>query len=379
MKWRTFAPDVLPLWVAEMDCTLAPPVAEALSAAIARGDTGYPAGKAYEEALARFAAERWDWDGLDPARARLVPDVMIGIVEILSLISEPGDAVVVAPPVYGPFFAFVESAARVIVEAPLGADGRHDPAALADAFVRAREVGPSPVFLLCNPHNPTGTVHTRAELEQLAALAREHGVRIVADEIHAPLALPGARFTPLLSVAGAENAFAVTSASKAFNLAGLKAAVAYAGPEAAADLARMPEEVEHGASHLAVMGHVAALQEGGPWLDSLLTALDENRALLRRSLAEHLPQAGYGGTEGTYLAWLDCRELGVAADAAEGRAVQSDVAGPAKFFLDKARVALSSGHFFGTGGAGHVRLNMGTSPEVITAAVEAMGEAVRGA
>src|SRR5690606_17222225 len=225
IKWRAYGPDVLPLWVAEMDCALAPPVARAVTEAVGRGDTGYPAGTAYPEALAAFAAERRSWDGLDVARARLVPDVMIGVVEVLRLLTGPGDAVVVTPPVYGPFFAFVASAGRAVVDAPLGADGRLDLDALAAAFARARELGPRPAFLLCNPHNPTGVVHTRSELEQVAALAREHGVRIVSDEIHAPLVLPGARFTPMVSVA--DDAIALTSASKAFNLAGLKAAVAY--------------------------------------------------------------------------------------------------------------------------------------------------------
>jgi len=332
-----------------------------------------------------------------------MPDVMIGIVEVLRVLTRPGDAVVVTPPVYGPFFAFVTHADRVVVEAPLGADGRLDLAALADAFVRAKATGPNPAFLLCNPHNPTGTVHSRAELEQVATLAREHGVRIVSDEIHAPLVLPGAQFVPLLSVAGAENAIALTSASKAFNLAGLKAAVAYAGPEAAVDLASVPEEVGHGASHVAVVGHVAALRHGRDWLDSLIAGLDATRPLLGRLLAEHPPQVRWVPPQGTYLSWLDCRGLGLADDGASDRAdddgasvrnddggpaasrgvddaeipVTSDVIGPARLFLEDARVAVSSGHVFGTGGAGHVRLNMATSPEVLGEALEKMGEAVR--
>ena len=377
IKWRAFEPDVLPLWVAEMDCAPAPAVVDALSEAIARGDTGYPAGNAYAEALSEFAADRWDWDGLDPARARLVPDVMMGIVEVLRLMTGPGDAVVVTPPVYGPFFAFVTHSDRVIVEAPLGAQGRLDMDALAEAFVRARAAGPRPAFLLCNPHNPTGTVHSRAELEQVAALAREHGVRIVSDEIHAPLVLRGAEFTSMLSVTGGENAIALTSASKAFNLAGLKAAVAFAGPEAAPDLARMPEEVGHGASHLAVMSHVAALRGGRAWLDALLGELDANRALLGSLLSAHLPAVRWTPPQGTYLAWLDCRALGFDDDDGATRPdVTSHVAGPAKFFLENARVALSSGHVFGTGGAGHVRLNLATSADLLTEAVTATGRAL---
>ena len=384
MKWRLHPRDVLPLWVAEMDVRLAPAVAAALHAAVDAGDTGYPSGTGYAEALGEFAAGRWGWDGLAVERTAVVPDVMLGIVELLRLMTAPGDAVVVNAPVYAPFYAFVTHDARRVVEAPLGASGRIDPDALDEAFRRARAGsaarGGRAAYLLCNPHNPTGAVHTRRELEAVAALARRHGVRVVADEIHAPLVLPGARFTPYLSVAGAEDAFAVLSASKAWNLAGLKAALAVAGPEAAADLRRMPEEVGHGASHLGVIAHTAALRGGAAWLDALLADLDANRALLGRLLAEHLPGVRYTPPEGTYLAWLDCRPLGLGGADEElggGPGVVSDMAGPARLFLDRARVALSSGHVFGTGGAGHVRLNFATSQAILTEAVTRMGRAVR--
>lgn len=172
------------------------------------------------------------------------------------------------------------------------------------------------------------------------------------------------------------------SATKAWNLAGIKAALAVAGPAAAGDLRRMPEEVHHGASHLGVIAHTAAFRHGDAWLDALLTGLDANRDLLGRLVAEHLPEVGCTRPEGTYLAWLDCRPLGLApeqdAPAAEkGPAVVTDLAGPAKLFLDRAKVALSSGHVFGTGGAGHVRLNLATSQAILTEAVTRMGRAVR--
>ena len=165
-------------------------------------------------------------------------------------------------------------------------------------------------YLLCNPHNPTGAVHTVDELRGVADLARRFSVRVVSDEIHAPVILSGSRFTPYLTVPGAENAFALTSASKAWNLSGLKAALAIAGPEAAADLRRMPEEVSHGPSHLGVIAHAEAFRTGGDWLDMLLRGLDENRTLLGDLVAEHLPAVKYQWPQGTYLAWLDCRELG---------------------------------------------------------------------
>ncbi|MFF9044130.1 MalY/PatB family protein [Streptomyces parvulus] len=363
MKWRTHPADVLPLWVAEMDVPLAPAVVRAVTAAMELGDTGYPAGTAYAEALADFAGKRWGWDDLAVERTAIVPDVMLGVVEMLRLVTGPGDPVVVNPPVYPPFYQFVTHLDRRVVEAPLGPDLRLDLAALEEAFRRAVSGGGRAAYLLCSPHNPTGTVHIAGELAAVAALAERHGVRVVADEIHAPVVTGDARFTPYLAVPGAERGLALMSASKGWNLAGLKAALALAGPGAAGDLARMPEEVSHGPSHVGVLAHTAALRDGTDWLDAVLAGIDENRRLLTALLAEHLPGVVHRAGEATYLAWLDCRPLGLGDD-------------PARVFLDRGRVALSSGIPFGTGGAGHVRLNLATSPEVITQAVRRMRAAL---
>lgn len=363
MKWRTYPPDVLPLWVAEMDVPVAGAVARAVSDAMALGDTGYPAGTAYAEALDGFARERWGWDGVVPERTAVVPDVMLGVVEVLKLLTGPGDAVVVTAPVYPPFFAFVEHMGRRIVQAPLDVAGRIDPDALDAAFERATRGGRPAAFLLCSPHNPTGTVHTRDELSVVARLAQARGVRVVADEIHAPLVLAGAEFVPYLSVPGGERGISLMSASKGWNLAGLKAALAVAGPDAAADLARIPEEVGHGPSHVGVIAHTAALREGGAWLDALLAGLDANRALLADLLADQLPAVRHRAPQATFLAWLDCRGLGLGDD-------------PAGRFLEHGRVALNDGRMFGAGGAGHVRLNLATSPQVLREAVRRMVRAV---
>ena len=377
VKWTRHPADVLPLWVAEMDVLLAPPVVERLQAAIAAGDTGYPGGQAYAHAVRSFAADRWDWTGIDVGATALVPDVMVGIVEVLRLITDPGDAVVVCAPVYPPFYAFVTHADRRVVEAPLGTDWRLDLDALAAAFVIARQFSDHPVLLLCNPHNPTGVVHTRAELTSLAALARRFGVRVIADEIHGPLVLAGATFVPYLSVPGAENAFALYSASKAWHLAAFKAALVVAGPEAAADLARLPEEVSHLPSHVGVLAHVAAFEDGRAWLDALLCDLDGNRTLLTDLAAELLPGLPLIRPEATYLAWLDCRTL-VLHDGfgAERLGATTDLAGPARMFLDRARVALTSGHVFGSGGGGFVRINFATNPAILRDALLRMSEAV---
>jgi len=383
MKWRAHPADVLPLWVAEMDVPLASTVVDALHRAVDDGDTGYPYGTGYAEAVSEFAVQRWGWHGLAIARTAIVPDVMLGIVEMLRLVTDRGDAVIVNSPVYAPFYAFVSHDGRRVIEAPLRPDGRIDLDALQHTFADARgAAGPNGTvaYLLCNPHNPTGVVHTADELCGVAERARRFGIRVVSDEIHAPLVLPEAQFTPYLSVPGAENALAVMSASKAWNLAGLKAALAIAGAEAAADLRRLPEEVSHGPSHLGVISHTAAFRTGGDWLDALLQGLDANRNLLGELVGEQLPGVRLLRPQGTYLAWLDCRELGLDdpdAGVAEGVAVVSDLSGPARWFLDHARVVLSSGHVFGTGGDGHVRMNFATSQAVLTEAVSQMGRALR--
>ena len=376
MKWRAHPDDVLPLWVAEMDVKLAPTVADALRRAIDNGDTGYPCGTELAEAVSEFASRRWQWHDLEVSRTAIVPDVMLGIVEMLRLVTNRGDAVIVNPPVYAPFYAFVSHDGRRVIEAPLDVDGRIDLGALEEAFARATAPGGRVGYLLCNPHNPTGTVHTADELRGVAGLARRFGVRVVSDEIHAPVILSGSRFIPYLTVPGAENALAVTSASKAWSLSGLKAALAIAGPEAAADLRRMPEEVSHGPSHLGVIAHAEAFRTGGDWLDTLLDGLEANRALLGDLIAEHLPGVKYQRPQGTYLAWLDCRELGFDEEVVDGLAEVADLSGPARWFLDHARVALSSGHVFGTGGAGHVRLNFATSQAILVEAVSRMGRAL---
>ena len=363
IKWRAYPEDVLPLWVAEMDTTPAPAVVAAIMKALTDGDTGYPVSSAAcAEPFSVFAAERWGWHH-DPARTVVVPDVMTGLREVLALVTGPGDAVVVNPPVYPPFFGSVEHSGRRLVPAPLSEEGRLDLGTLEEAFATAAAGGGRPAYLLCSPHNPTGTVPTLGELSAVATLAERYGVRVVADEIHAPLVPIGAVHVPYLSVPGAGDAIALFSAAKAWNLAGLKAAIAVSGPAGLDDLRRLPDLAHTPVSHLAMIAHAAAFADGGDWLDAVLRDIAANRALLGELLSERLPDVGYRPPEGTYLAWLDCRRLGLGDD-------------PAAVFLERGRVALSSGLPFGTGGEGRVRLNLGTSPEVITEAVNRMVSAV---
>lgn len=376
-KWQAHGRDLLPLWVAEMDVLLAPDITDALHRAISDGDTGYTANRGYAEAVASFAAERWGWSGFPVGNTRVLADVMTAIVEVIKVSTSPGDAVVVTSPVYAPFFSYISHADRTVVEAPLTATGRLDPERIRHAIRELRGLDKGVVLLISNPHNPTGMVPTRDELEQIAVIAKELDVRVLSDEIHAPLTLPGATFTPYLTVDGATDAVMFISASKGWNLAGLKAAVAVAGPDAASDLRTIPAEIDYAPSHLGVIAHSVAFRDAGSWLDGLIAGLDSKRALLGRLLEQHLPAVQWTPPEGTYLAWLDCRALEVARSVTTSDfAVATDIDGPAKLFYEYG-VALNAGHIFGRGGDGHVRLNFATSEAILTTALDRMGVAAR--
>ncbi|MBD7920253.1 aminotransferase class I/II-fold pyridoxal phosphate-dependent enzyme [Cellulomonas sp. Sa3CUA2] len=357
LKWHTYPDDVLPAFVAEMDVRPLDAVVTAVTGAMLAGDTGYEAGPAsalgtaYAEAFAGFAARQHGWD-VPVDRTRMVPDVMLGIVEVVGVLSVPGDRVVINPPVYPPFRAFLEHAGRQVVTAPLAPDGRLDLAALDRAFAGAT------AYLLCHPHNPTGTLHTADELRAVGELAARHGVRVVADEIHAPLTVGDEPFVPTTTVI--LDAISLHSASKAFNLAGLKAALAVPGP-AADDLARLPEIVGHGVSHVASIAHQAAYREGDAWLGDVRAAVRANGDLVEQVLAERLPQARWARPAATYFAWLDVRAT---------PAVVSSGTDPARLLLQHGRLAVNSGPTFGPQGVGHVRLNLATSREILTDALD---------
>jgi len=349
-KWRRYPADVLPLWVAEMDVPVADVVVRAVQDALAAGDTGYHEGRALAEAFAGFAANRWAWQ-VDPARARLVPDVMQGIAEVVRVVTGPGDAVVINPPVYPPFTSFVEHAGRRVEHAPLGADGRLDLAALDAAFARATAGGGRAAYLLCHPHNPTAALHTADELAAVGDLAARHGVQVVADEIHAPLVLDG-EFVPTASVV--PGAIALHSASKAFNLAGLRAAVVVPGAEA--DVRALSPVLGDGVSHVAAIAQVAAYRDGDAYLDEVLEGLRANVATLQALLASQVPAVAWRPPAATYFAWLDLAAL-------------TDDPDPARALLERGRLAVNRGPSFGPGGEHHVRLNLAASTEVLTEAV----------
>lgn len=353
-KWRKFPPDVLPAFVAELDVPLADPVREALLGAVGRGDTGYARPVGLPESFAAFAARRYGWD-VDPADVHVLPEVMAGIVEVLRATGEPGAGVVVNPPVYPPFFDDIAEAGRRVVEVPL-VDGGLD----LDGLERAFRAGAT-AYLLCSPHNPLGRVWRAEELTAVVDLADRHGVLLLSDEIHAPLVLPGSpAHTPLPTLAG-DRSIAFWAASKAWNLAGLKCAVAVtSGAAGRRLLGRLAPSVPYRVGILGVLAAEVAFAEGGPWLEELLAHLDRNRRLL----GELLPGAvGYRPPDASYLAWLDLRPFGLGAD-------------PARRILERSRLALQPGPDFGRPGAGHVRLNFGTTRDLLTETVDRLAAAL---
>lgn len=356
VKWRFHPADVVPVWVAEMDAEPCPPAVAAAVTAIDAGDLGYGWYPPLLEAFSRFAARRWGWRP-QPAAMVAVADVMTGIAELLHVLTPPGGTVIISPPVYDSFYGFIASTRRRLATARLTGDGRLDLDALGAAFAAA---GPGAAYLLCSPHNPTGTVHTADELTALARLASRHGVRVISDEIHAPLTHDGATFTPYLSLPDARAGIAVTSASKAFNLAGLRAALVVAGDDARDAVGELHEVVRHGSQHIPILAQTAAYRDGDGWLDRVRAELVANRTLLAALIAERLPGVRIAPAEATYLAWLDCRALGLGDD-------------PAAEFLRRGRVALASGLIYDPeGGQGFARFNYATSPDIIREAVDRM-------
>ncbi|WP_411720963.1 MalY/PatB family protein [Mycetocola sp.] len=366
-KWAEHHSDVLPMFVAEMDYPLAEPIRRALHAAVDRGDAGYVASaNPLPDAFRGYTRRRWHWD-LSSATLLTTADVSMGIVEILRRVTMPGSPVVITPPVYPPFFDLLAEAGASVAAVPLrdAGDGlRLDFAALESAFAAGARA-----FLLCNPHNPLGSPHSRNELERVADLAASYGVTVISDEIHAPLTQPDATFTPYLSVSASARAsgFAVHSASKAWNIAGLKCAIMVAegeGPVKVLD--RMPFEVAWRTGQFGMLASVAAYTDGQEWLDGVLEAIARNLDLLDRLLREHLPEVTWRRPDASYLAWLDFR----------GRGWGSD---PAERILREAKVALSPGPGFGEPGAGFARMNIACSPELLEQAIRRIASIPPGA
>lgn len=361
LKWTRYPPDVLPLFVAEMYFPVSERVQDALVERVRASDLGYiDSAGPLAGVFAEFAAERWSW-ALDPAAVRVATDVSVGIVETLRYAVEPHSAVVVTSPVYPPFFELIEEAEHRVVDVPMverTTGWELDLDAIEAAFAAGARA-----MLLCSPHNPLGLVHPRATLLALAELAARFDVLVISDEVHAPLTHGGVEFVPFLAVSGEARAVCVTSASKAWNLAGTKCAVVVAEePRSLAALDRFPPEVANRASILGLHANIAAYRDT-EWLDATVTRIMQNDALLASLLRRRLPVVHYRRPAASYLGWLDFRDAGLGID-------------PAERVLVEARVALNSGPAFGAAGRGHARINIACQPAVLEEAVDRMAAAL---
>jgi cystathionine beta-lyase len=363
IKWSH--PGKIGAFIAEMDFGAAPPIIEALHAAVDEAVFGYlppPLIERMAEACADWSRARYGWT-VPPAAIRPVPDVVAAFTATIRHFTRPGSPVIVPTPAYMPFLTVPAELDRKIIQVPMAYDGRwrYDLDALDAAFASGAHL-----LVLCNPHNPIGRVLTRAELTEISEVVRRHNGRVFADEIHGPLIYPGHRHVPYASISpvAAAHTITATSASKAWNLPGLKCAQIIFTDEA--DLEKWTQVggfIEHAAANLGLTATIAAYTRGRAWLDEVLGYLDGNRAYLGELLAEHLPRVRYEPPEGTYLAWLDFRDL----DLGEP---------PARFFADHADVVMTEGLACGDVCAGFARFNFATSRPIMRLAVERMAEAV---
>ncbi|MGA7912922.1 MAG: PatB family C-S lyase [Candidatus Dormiibacterota bacterium] len=353
-KWKKYPPEVIPAFVADMDFKVAPSVQNAVKHFTDTQDYGY--GQLTDtiplfEAFSAWMARRHHWQP-DPAITHANTDVVQGLVATLVAFSEPGDGIIAQTPIYPPFLLTIAGTGRRLVENPLVDNGTRY---VVDVEGLERAAAQASMILLCNPHNPTGRVLERVELEAIATIAANHNLTIVADEIHADLVYPGATHIPMETIAQAtQRTVTLTSATKGFNIAGLRASIAHFGSPGLKDRfdGRLPERLLGGPSRLGVAATIAAWSGAEAWLNDVMHYLDRNRQRVtnwaaQANLGHYLPEA-------TYLAWMDCRRL-----------VLQDGQTPQQHVLEQANVALSEGRDFGEPGQGHVRLNFATSAEIL--------------
>lgn len=366
-KWALYPEDVLPLWVADMDFPVAKPIQRLLRRSLDLGDLGYPMHPRptrLPSVFARRAEERFGWS-VEAGRVELITDVVQGLYVALQQFTAEGEGAVVQTPIYPPFLAAVREMRRTLVENPLLiADGGYS----VDLEGLRRVVDErTRIILLCNPHNPSGRVFRREELEGIAEVALARDLVVVSDEIHADLVFPGSRHIPFASLSPEIEArtLTLTSASKPFNIAGLRCAVAIFGSdELQQRFLGCPRHLRGGLGSFGIAATEVAWRHCQPWLDDVLAYLAANRQLVADFTAAQLPGVRHFRPEATYLAWLDCREIGLEPS-------------PYQFFLSRAKLALSDGAAFGSPGRGFVRLNFATSRRILSQALERMAEALR--
>jgi cystathionine beta-lyase len=366
IKWRLYGDGVLPLWVADMDFKSPEPVIRALRERVDHGVFGYSSEPPeLRQVVLDWLDRSFGWQ-VSPEALVFLPDVATGFNLACHAVAAPGDGVLAQTPVYFPILCAPANAGLTLdqMELTRQPDGYY--VIDYDAF----EAGITPrtrLFILCNPHNPVGRVFQRQELERMAEICLRHGIVICSDEIHCDLVFQGSRHVPIASLAPEVAAQTITliAPSKTFNVAGLKCAVAIVENAGLRD--RFCAARAGLVGSVSLFGYIAALaayRDGRPWLDEVLRYLEGNRDLLLQTVAEHMPGIGVGRPEGTYLAWLDCRQADLSGNAQE-------------FFLQQAKVALNDGEPFGRGGEGFVRLNFGCPRATLVEALDRMRQAMQ--
>ncbi len=364
-KWRTYPDDVLALWVADMDFVQAEPIRQRLAEMLEVGDLGYPmhpAPTGLPEVFAERAAKRWGWQ-VEPRRVELLTEVVQGMHVALEQFSSPGHGVIIQTPIYPPFMGSVRTLERRMLANPLVPGEAGYQIDLDGLAAHARDAR---ILLLCNPHNPTGRVFRRHELEAIAEIAIRHELLVVSDEIHSDLVYPGFEHIPFASLSeeAAAHSLTLTSASKAFNIAGLRCALAIFGSDAIRKrFLEFPRHLRGGLGSLGIQATLTAWQEADPWLEAVLAQLDANRARVADWVRTELPDAPFFVPEATYLAWFDLR----------ARDLEPS---PYRHFLEHAKVALSDGASFGPEGRGFARLNFATSPALLDEALDRLTAAL---
>jgi cystathionine beta-lyase len=367
VKWTTPGPDGLGAAIAEMDFGAAPPILDALAALAGDANFGYlsrPLAAELASACAGYQKRRYGWD-LDPAIVHDVPDVLKAIELAITRFSRPDAPVILPTPAYMPFLTLPPFLRREVIQVPMR---RHQGRFVfdLDGIDAAFRAGGN-LLILCNPYNPLGRVFSLDELRQITDVVDRHGGRVFADEIHAPLIYPGHRHIPYATTSptAAAHALTATSASKAWNLPGLKCAQIILSADGDRQIwAEMGFFAGHGASTPGVVANIAAYRHGQPWLDEALAYLDGSRHLLDDLVTRHLPGVRYQPPEGTYLAWLDCTAL--------------DLPGsPGALVTERAQVTVVDGPAFGDAGAGSFRLNFATPRPLLTEMIERIAAAIQ--
>ena len=359
--------DLLPLWIADMDFATAPFVTEAIRRRLDNPVLGYTAKPdSYYQAIINWNKNRYGLE-VEKEMIHFVPGIVPGLGMALNTFTEPGDKVMIQPPVYGPFHWLNERNDRTLVTNPLKlVDGTYR----MDMEAFREQIKGCKVFILCNPHNPGGIVWTEEELLQVAEICYEEGVLVFSDEIHADLTLPPHKHHPFAMVSEKARMNSVTfmSPSKAFNMPGLTASHALVfNPKLRRKFHAFLESCEFDLGHVfAFLAVEAAYSNGTEWLDQCLAYIQGNIDYVDAFTREHTPKIKVIRPQASFLVWLDCCEMGLSQEAL------------VDFFVDKAHLALNDGTAFGQEGTGFMRLNVATSRTVLEQAMKQLAEAYSG-